>query len=85
MSPTATDSLRKTTIRRLETLRERVAATQTAVTAIPEDNEDSACMLEQHSKQIADAKSELKDVRASTLDIGNHDSGYLGMAVQLNV
>ena len=25
-------------------------------------------MLEQHSEQIADAKSELKDVRASTLD-----------------
>ena len=69
LSPTATDSLRKTTIRRLETLRELVAATQTAVTAIPEDDEDSACTLEQHSEQIADAKSELKDVRACTLNM----------------
>ena len=50
-------------------LREQVAATQTAVTAIPEDDENSACTLEQHSEQIADAKSELKDVRASTLEI----------------
>ena len=66
------NGLRKTKIRRLEGLTEQVAATVT------EDDEDGACILKQHSEQIADAKSKLKDIRFCTRDMsaGRRKSYY---------
>ena len=63
LSPSTIDGLSKTSTRRLTRLQEKFAVIQGAVDAIPEDHDDDgACMFEQHAEQIADVKTELKEI-----------------------
>ena len=69
--PSTIDGLTKTSTRRLTRLQEKSAVIQGAVDAIPEDHgdDDSTCTLEQYAEQIADVKTELRDIQTCLLNV----------------
>lgn len=71
LSPSTIDGLTKTSTRRLTRLQEKSAVIQGAVDAIPDDHgdDDSACTLEQYAEQLADVKTELREIQTCLLNV----------------
>ena len=71
LSPSMIDGLTKTSTRRLTRLQEKSAVIQGAVDTIPDDHgdDDSACTLEQYTEQLADVKTDLREIQTCLLNV----------------
>ena len=68
LTPSSASNLRKSSLRRLARLREKLAGIRASIDVVTDDD-DGVCTLQQHEEQIADLKKELKEIQTSLLDV----------------